>query len=63
MTTQRIIRRQALQGITGLSPATIYRLMLRGLFPKPIPLSDHAVGWLVEDVEAWIESRRNAMKR
>ena len=49
--------------MTGLSLATIYRLMQRGLFPKPIALSDQAVGWLVEDVEAWIESRRNATKR
>lgn len=63
MTTQRIIRRLGLQEMTGLSLATIYRLMQRGLFPKPLELSDHAVGWLVEDVEAWIESRRSAATR
>jgi prophage regulatory protein len=62
MQTQRIIRRLGLQEMTGLSLATIYRLMHRGAFPRPIALSDHAVGWLVEDVEAWIESRRNATK-
>lgn len=63
MQQQRVIRRLGLQEMTGLSLATIYRLMQRGLFPKPIALSDQAVGWLVEDVEAWIESRRNATKR
>lgn len=62
MTTQRITRRLGVQSMTGLSLSTIYRLIQRGLFPKPIALSDHAVGWLVEDVEAWIESRRNATK-
>lgn len=63
MQTQRVIRRIALQELTGLSLSTIYRLMQRGDFPKPIELSEHAVGWVVEDVQAWIESRRSAARQ
>ena len=34
----------------------------RGDFPKPIELSEHAVGWLVEEVDAWIQSRQRATR-
>lgn len=42
---------------TGLSKATIYRLMDRGLFPLRRPLCSGAVGWSEEEVEAWIDER------
>lgn len=35
---------------TGLSKATIYRKIKAGEFPKPVPLSDNAVGWF----QGWI---------
>jgi prophage regulatory protein len=60
--THRVIRRIGLQERTGLSLATIYRLIQRGDFPKPIELSEHAVGWLVEEVDAWIQSRQRATR-
>lgn len=42
---------------TGLSKATIYRLMDKGLFPLRRPLCSGAVGWSEEEIEAWIDER------
>lgn len=54
----RIIRRHGLRAMTNLSLATIYRLIKRGEFPRPIRLSDQAVGWDIQDVHAWIDARK-----
>jgi len=41
---------------TGLSSSKIYELIREGAFPKWAKLSKIASGWLVADVERWIES-------
>ncbi|WP_261295535.1 helix-turn-helix transcriptional regulator [Sphingomonas hylomeconis] len=42
---------------TGLSRATIYRLLAAGDFPAKIALTIRCVGWWEADVTAWLESR------
>ncbi len=42
---------------TGLSRATIYRLIEKGWFPSPVKLSKTAVGWIEAEVEDWLSSR------
>ena len=59
MQPTRIVRRKELREITGLSTATLYRLM-KVDFPAPIRLSRQAVGWELAAVLAWIESRKAA---
>lgn len=34
--------------------------MDKGVFPRPIKLGEHSVGWIEEEVIAWIESRVQA---
>jgi predicted DNA-binding transcriptional regulator AlpA len=34
--------------------------MRAGTFPKPVPLSTKARGWLVSEIEQWIEERKAA---
>ena len=41
----------------GYRRSAIYAKVKVGEFPKPYPLGPRAVGWLSDDVEAWIESR------
>lgn len=59
--TIRIIRIKKLQEIIGLSRSTIYEKMNKKSkrydqnFPKPIKLSSSAIGWLISDIEAWLE--------
>lgn len=42
---------------TGLSRTTVWRLERRGQFPAHRQLSANTVGWLEEEVTAWIRSR------
>ena len=57
MPQQAIYRLPAVCEVTGLSKATIYRLLNRGEFPPKVQLSPRCVGWRVADVEAWLAAR------
>lgn len=55
MTT--ILRLPAVKARCGLSTSQIYALMPRGEFPKPVSLGLRAVGWIEEEINAWIDAR------
>lgn len=42
------------------SKTTIYRLISKNQFPKPINLSSSSVGWLEADINDWIQSKVEA---
>src|SRR5215471_1475476 len=42
---------------TGLSRASIYRYIVRGLFPDRRRIGPGRVAWLASEVSAWIETR------
>ena len=46
--------------ITGLSVPTIYRLMGRNKFPRPLKLTSTARAWKLSEIMAWVESREHA---
>lgn len=50
-----LIRMKEVQRRTGLARATIYRLMKRGAFPRPVRLITHSVAWRQHQIDAWIE--------
>lgn len=56
----RILRLAAVREITGLARSTLYELIGRGEFPRPVKLTGKAVGWPETDVVAWLESRPKA---
>lgn len=53
----RLLRRREVEGVTGMSRASIYRLMRSGSFPLPLRVGATAVRWKESDVAEWIESR------
>jgi prophage regulatory protein len=53
---ERLLRRPAVQDLTGLGRARIYQMMKAGEFPRPVRLSTRAVGWRMSDLQAWIAS-------
>lgn len=57
---KRILRLKEVVQVSGLSRSTIYSLMSVGKFPKPLKLSLRASGWLMSDIEDWIQSRVEA---
>lgn len=54
---QQILRIHETCALIGLSRATLYRMMDKGAFPRPVSLSDRTVGWPARVVEAWRASR------
>jgi prophage regulatory protein len=42
---------------TTVSRSHLYALMKAGKFPKPLRLGARAIGWRVEDIDAWIANR------
>ena len=54
---KRILRRSQVIARVGLSRATLYRLIARGVFPRPVRLSERATGWRSDEVEEWLASR------
>lgn len=52
-----ILRRKQVEKRTGLSRSTIYLRIQEGTFPKPINLGERAVGWLENEIEAWLTAR------
>jgi len=59
---RRILRLPAVRAVTGLPTATIYRAIQRGEFPRQISLGGRKVGWLANEIEAWIDSRVTASR-
>lgn len=61
-----IIRRTQLEKKLGLSRSTIYGKLKPNpkrpsdydpTFPKPIPIGAKAVGWILEEVDAWLDAQ------
>ncbi|HEX7687954.1 MAG TPA: AlpA family phage regulatory protein [Burkholderiaceae bacterium] len=48
---------QLVPNVIPVSPATLWRWVREGNFPKPVRLSSRITAWRVEDVERWIASR------
>ncbi len=52
-----ILRLSAVKNRTGLSRSTIYLRISQGLFPKQISLGNRAIGWIEDEIEAWIANQ------
>ena len=55
--TQRIIRLAEVKSKTGLSRSSIYERLKDGSFPSPIKITNHAVGWIEQEIDDWISHR------
>lgn len=54
----RTIRRHELQLVVPLADSTIYEMEKRGEFPRRFNLTPRCVVWDLEEVETWLEQRR-----
>lgn len=53
----RVLRKAQVVELVGYSAMHISRLEKAGKFPGRIRLGPNAVGWLEEEVDAWIRER------
>ena len=56
----RLINRKTLHSMIPLAERTIYDMEKRGDFPCRIALTSRNVAWDLNEVQAWIESRKAA---
>ena len=56
------LRRTAVEAATGLSRSTIYAMMDRGEFPRPIRVGRRAVAWPQSVIQKWLADRPTAAK-
>ena len=57
-----VLRLPVVMARTGLSRSTIYAKIASGDFPEPINLGARAVGWISDEVEAWLVARVEASR-
>ena len=62
---KKILRKPAVLGTTGLTNSTLYDLIARGKFPRPIKITERSTGWIEDEVQEWVgkriaESRQDA---
>lgn len=54
------LRRTAVEALTGLARSTIYDLMAKGQFPRPVKLTGKAVAWPESKITEWLAQRQAA---
>jgi prophage regulatory protein len=54
---RRILRLPEVVERTGLPVSSIYEQMNTGTFPRSVSIGTRAVGWVEDEVAAWVESR------
>jgi prophage regulatory protein len=60
MAMDRIVRMPELRAVTGLSSATIYRLIAKGAFPQAVVLGANSRGWRASAVASWLDGLEDA---
>ena len=60
MGEDRFVRLKELTTIIGLSRSTIYALIAKGDFPKPLHLTAHTSVWRLSTIMEWASEREGA---
>ena len=53
----RILRLAQVIAMTGLGKTKIYELQAEGRFPMSVRITGHSVGWVEQEVQAWLTGR------
>ncbi|MFA4892697.1 helix-turn-helix transcriptional regulator [Brevundimonas sp.] len=54
---QKLLRLPQVIERTSLRRSTIYEMMGKGSFPKPVKLNLRSNGWLENEISDWLKSR------
>lgn len=60
MNDLKVMRMKNVVEVTGLCRATIYNRLKDGTFPTPIKLGEKSIGFLANEINAWIAEKSNA---
>jgi prophage regulatory protein len=56
----KFLRLPAVIDRTGLSRSTIYEMVERGDFPRPVKIGARAIAWPIERLEDWMAEKVEA---
>ena len=59
----RMLRLAQVIDMTGLGKTKIYELQAGGAFPMRVKITAHSVGWIEDEVQAWLARRVQASAR
>lgn len=59
----QVLRLRDVIKMTGLSRSTLYKLIIKGQFPKQIHLTPRTSGWLSSEIEEWISEKAEGSER
>ena len=59
----RIVRRNQLLQLIGVSSTTQWRMERAGQFPARVKIGKGLVGWHLVEVEKWLEGRERVLRR
>ena len=54
LVAEKHLRRLKVQEVTGLGRSTIYDLMKKGMFPRPVKLTGKIVAWPESAIAKWL---------
>jgi prophage regulatory protein len=57
---QTFLRRADVERVTGLPRSTIYEMVEKGTFPKPIKIGRKSVAWVEAEIRDWQHARIEA---
>jgi len=60
MAIEKHYRRRDVEVLTGFARSTIYDMISRGEFPRPVKITGKAVAWPESAVAAWLADRQTA---
>jgi prophage regulatory protein len=63
MDMDKVLRRQQLLELIGVSSATQWRMEKAGQFPARFRLGAGLVGWHLTEVEAWLQNRERVLRQ
>lgn len=58
--SDKLLRLPEVSAKVGLGRSAIYERIARGEFPQSVPLGGRLAAWSMNEIDAWIESRKAA---
>ena len=55
--SSKILRMREVESRVGISRSTIYSGVKTGTFPAQVKIRPNAVGWIEEEIDAWLQAR------
>ena len=57
MSNSKVLKVKEVASEISVSVPQVYKLVSIGRFPKPIKLGERGSGWLITEIDAWLQSR------